>query len=847
MTNATPQRITWGDLTNSKYVEMWGQRVPVAPHDQGVPRLSTGADIERAAQQGLTKLKFSTHDGGLSHRTGIQPWGSALSEYTMNQGIQTRLSGLAILPYRLTTQTLTGDISSAVAGNIRAHVFNTALGASGLRWGVAVGNHIYLDTSTTNPELAELSSTAFTNICTAIEEQMVANNTRYAAFAYNGTTQDIRGFSSVSGLAYNSGWTTLVNLSNDDWVNAMRYIPTLGPGCAVYVGRLAGNDGVFYTLGTDSLPMSLKTVVLAATKDQIGNLSSQSSGSLSMGLADEAASPLSRWGTNVNSSSPTTLEYGYKWAYLTSLPSIPAIAYIVGLQIAIAYSENGSGDASLAHDGARISTGGGLGPAFGSGNRTSSGTENIGSSSNPLGTAMRGSDARSFSLRIGGATVNHTSGAAVNWNITSASVTMHYRMPGQTLAFPTGGWQTSPSPAFPHRICMIAPESSDTSGIITPRKAWFLDFEWDPSGERPVFTPSTPETNMRYIHAGCPYQGGYVFTGGDVAGPGRFVRHVDGSGQVRNFRLPRWNGKEWLCNSLLARGSWLVADMVATDYSDRQWWLFNNGKWFPDTLWQSLSDTAIAAQPIPFAESALGLQQQQAYSIFPASTSTAAVRQFLPEDLDADPRLFNTSEVKSMAYTANTTEDTPLLLRGLEMDFGPEEANKALVAADFQGRLVSDDETVRSRIDITGDQSFATPAVTKEFESAFEHYDVPGYGVSYQTMIHELGLMHEPGTAKTPNGAGILYTSVQQWPTLNRIDIELDENRVLPRIHQFMDEIRELAVEKAPQPLRIGDKVYNTVFEGLVYGMKAPAYGQSVPNANVVNLIARFREVPGSE
>lgn len=870
------EQITWGDVTNTKHVLLWGSRVPVTPHEQGLPRIGTGSEIERAAQQGLTKLKLASFEGGLSHRTGIQPWGSALTEYVMNQGIQTRVPGLAALPYRLITQaSLTGDISSAVASNLRVHAFNTALGASGLRFGFALGNRVYLDTSTTNPALAELSSTAFTDLCTAIEEQMVANNVRYAAFAYNGQTQDIRGFSSVSGLAYNSGWTTLVNLSNDDWVNAMRYMQTLGPGCAVYVGRLAGSDGVFYTLGTDSLPMSLKPCVLAASKDAEGSIPTVTTGAINFTAAGTDGFPSAaegglegRWngvsgilaqgGGEADAEaipselSTTTGVTGYILASApnaASIADIPQNAFIKGVVFRVRARRENSNPSTGVFETAALLLGGSQGINHGAtiSLSTSYTNHDFGGTADTHGFSLRGADLP----RLGAIARFAWSDTGPDYrfvvdHIALTSIT--YRVPGTTLAFPTGGWQIAPSPAYPHRIAMVAPESNDTTGILVPRKLWFLDFEWDVDGNRPVFTPSAPETNMRYIHHGCPFQGGYAVTGGDVAGPGRFVRHVDGSGQLRNFRVPRWNGKEWLCNSLHARGSWLIGDMVAADNSDRQWWLFNNGRWYPDTLWQSLSDTPIAAQPIPFAESALGLQQQQIYSVFPASTSTAAVRQFLPEDLDADPRLFNTSEVKSMAYTANTTEDSPLLLRGHEMDFGPEEANKALIEAEFQGRTISDDETVRVRVDITGDASFALPAFGHTFEDAFERHPVPDYGLAYRTFAYELGLMHEAGTAKTPNGTGTLFTTTQQWPTLHTIAIEIDEEAIGPTgVLKLLRDITTLQAERLTQPLTIGDKTYNAVYEGPTYALKTPPRGQTAPNSHVMALVLKFREVSGGD
>jgi len=533
-------------------VRFRGKRVPVSALEQGLPRIGAGAEIERSAQVGLTKVKFSSFDGGLARRTGIVPWGSALNEFTMNQGIQTRLPGLAILPYRLVGQPTLDDTdhSLTVGLNIRGHPGNTSLGTTGLRHVYFVKNLGFTDTSLTNPAMVELASTPFTDIATAIEPNAVFNNVPYFAVAYNGATQDIRGFTDVTTLAYNTGWTTLVALSAGDYVNAMRYMPTLGPGCMVYVGMIGGTNQVWYTLGTDAEPATAKASVLAATKDILGSLAVVSTGALALTEEEDGSNGGVSWGTD---NAPQT--YNYLWGSDPATDAVPLSAYIEGLTWTAAFTENGTAGINYTAKTFVNGSAAGIGTAK---SRFSSGTDTFGSSTNRLGTNLRGSDLRGIALRIE-ADLTNSAGAGNDFEYGAQTLNVTYRMPGTSLAFPNGGWQAAPSAAFPNRIAMVAPERTDKTTINVPRKLWFIDFEWDTSGARPVFTPSVPATNMAYIHHAVPYQGGYAITGGSVAGPGKFVRHIDGNSQLRNLFVPNWNGKEWRCNHLEVSGSYLIA------------------------------------------------------------------------------------------------------------------------------------------------------------------------------------------------------------------------------------------------------------------------------------------------
>jgi hypothetical protein len=229
------------------------------------------------------------------------------------------------------------------------------------------------------------------------------------------------------------------------------------------------------------------------------------------------------------------------------------------------------------------------------------------------------------------------------------------------------------------------------------------------------------------------------------------------------------------------------------------------------------------------------------------------VRQFLPEDLSADPRLTDTTQVKSMGF-ATTTEDTGLYLIGTEKDWGPEEANKTIVTADFQGRGISASSTVKSDLSIDGGSTYNS-SLSKEFTSAFQHFDVLASGVAYETIKEKLTLKHTATSANTPNGAGVLWTSVQQWPSQDIIEFEVDEDSVEPDIHAMRSSLYALQDSKNVQPLTYADLTIPTVLEGVYFAPKVPPRGQTVAVTDLISekgvpadkvLRIRFRKVPGT-
>ena len=134
---------------------------------------------------------------------------------------------------------------------------------------------------------------------------------------------------------------------------------------------------------------------------------------------------------------------------------------------------------------------------------------------------------------------------------------------------------------------------------------------------------------------------------------------------------------------------------------------------------------------------------------------------------------------------------------------------------------------------------------------------MPSSGVAFNTIKHRLGLKHTAANAATPNGTGIIWTSVQQWDTRNRIDVELDVADIKPDLFSKLDEFTTLQNTKNVQPLVIGSESWNAVFEGVYLTLKAPPRNQAPALEQLRDLgkqgqpidmgvIARFREVPGT-
>ena len=193
------------------------------------------------------------------------------------------------------------------------------------------------------------------------------------------------------------------------------------------------------------------------------------------------------------------------------------------------------------------------------------------------------------------------------------------------------------------------------------------------------------------------------------------------------------------------------------------------------------------------------------------------------------------------------------------MDFGPEESQKTMVEGTYQGRLVSSTSTVTSELSTDGGSSYLA-TLTKEFTSFNQVFQVLSSGVTFDTIKHRLGLKHTAAAAGTPNGTGVMWTSVQQWDSRYgyRIAVELDISSIDPDLYSKMDEFDTLQLVKNVQALTIGSKQWNAVYEGMyIDNMKVPPRGQAPTSEQLRDydkkgglvekpVQAWFRVVPGT-
>ncbi|MPZ71165.1 MAG: hypothetical protein GEU71_16810 [Actinobacteria bacterium] len=181
----------------------------------------------------------------------------------------------------------------------------------------------------------------------------------------------------------------------------------------------------------------------------------------------------------------------------------------------------------------------------------------------------------------------------------------------------------------------------------------------------------------------------------------------------------------------------------------------------------------------------------------------------MPEDLSSDPRIENTSQVKSMAFDTGV-EDTPLFLEGVRLAVGAEELNKSVNVIEFLGTEVSADlsdfGTVTASLSIDGGVTFP-PGLSNEFDTHLEEFDVASAGTAYKSLLVRLSLSHQSGTAKTPNGLPVQVTATHQWPRLRSFLFYVTRQQDL-ELHSdllgFLDTAKTLIDGKVTQPLSFG-------------------------------------------
>ena len=858
-----PESVTWGYLTSAAAnVRFAGRRVLMPTLQQQEPRLGQGEETDRLSRVGLTAIRWSGADGGIRRAGGIGSWKQQLNVIGYNEGIQTRLPGLGILPCALTNQAsfIAADFSGAVAANQRLHSANTALGSSGPLWVGAIGARIIRATSLTDAALTvPATSDAVTDLVLSMAE-LVANNTAYLAISTDGVADDTKG--TVDPTAATVAWVELVTHAHaDDGFWGMVYLPGVGEGWTILAGRHNNVAGIYAFPKDAALPLTTSTltpVVYTATKDIEGNIAtvttaqtSPTAGSTDVGSGTNGvtvpAAGDRRWTSPANILSSdnayATTGGGTNWeddgvsdnliAHGYDFSAVPRAAVISGIAIPIEAKEAAAGNNMGFHT-VELLVGGSK-----VGNNMADGTEltatdavyTFGGSTSRFGAGkLTGADIQyALGVRIAVGIVGATTGTSCTVSIDHVPITLTYRMPGTLATLNEGGFTQGKPPFSDTEFAYCEPyPSGEQTTVLKPRRLILCTVAHDASGDRPTIAVTPLNTGLSHIHHYAHYQGGYAFTGADSVGMGTHVKFLSqaGAGSLINFNLPtEWGGNKVRCNALFPRGEWLLGEMVFLNSSDvvvdRQWWFYRDGKWFADTLVQSKSNTAIALQPLAWAEAALNLNSKRIYSLYPVSTTAlAAARTYIAEDLGADPRLTpeSVSEVKSMGFTGGT-EDTALRLTMAEIEAGPPEANMALLEINAHMRQISA-ATGAAYGSVTfdgvtdGDSAFASPEITREFTAAFEQYDALSAGVSYRTLLTRFGLKHDAGSAETPNAFPILGYTVQQWEHLDVYEFYVEPDSMKPNPVDFLADLYTLANTKPVQPLRFGNVNVPAVFLG---------------------------------
>src|SRR3990167_860365 len=256
----------WGDSTPIKipYTRAVSSFFPNVPSG-----IRTGTEADRSALEGLIKAEIATLSGGLLTSPRIHPWQTNLDKVYYSAGVQHHVTGVACHAYVLTSQpTLQAvDASGYRAANKRAHAFQTNLGQSKMRFGVAVGPYIFRTNSDLLHDLVLPTGGTLTDNIMAVAEG-VWNSVRYMGFGTDGQTNDIVGFTEIDVADLGDVDAELVTLGAGDVCNGMANLDHLGSGFMLYYGRLnTGSDGLFYSKHADAIPITtLKRVSKTATR-----------------------------------------------------------------------------------------------------------------------------------------------------------------------------------------------------------------------------------------------------------------------------------------------------------------------------------------------------------------------------------------------------------------------------------------------------------------------------------------------------------------------------------------------------------------------------------------------------
>lgn len=417
------------------------------------------------------------------------------------------------------------------------------------------------------------------------------------------------------------------------------------------------------------------------------------------------------------------------------------------------------------------------------------------------------------------------------------------------MAIPVGGFSLGKDPAVANSLVIIAPQRDEMTTILVPREAWRLVFGFDPDRNGPVVTSITKlNTGLPYVGGGQYFQGGAAFFGGSNHTLWNQVKHIGSDGVTRELGFPTSHGGNPLTiTSMWAQGAFLMVDTAETDGSEAQRFVYFNAKWFPGWVLQSKGN-AIATEPILWAESTVGLQQNVAYRPFPVSTTALAVaREFVPPDLSDDPHRANTTQVK---------HNGPLYTQLVELDVGPEEANKAILALISQSRRIDNNTSygsLRVLIDTGGDTAISAAEIDQTFDAVAETFTDRNIttslnpGIAYDTQIIRLILDHEAGSTETPNGLPLLELLAMQWSHLETFKVVLDKNQSHPSPKSLVTALKATADGKVVQRFNGGGYDVPAVLEGADFKYKWMGIGRMLPGwSGVERAELIFRRVAGA-
>lgn len=832
--------------TNAELCEYGGISIPYLliaqrTHPQNANAIRQGPEGQRADQQGSIKFKIGDFSGGLFKRVG--DWTRDGNRYAYNEGLMTHIPGGLYLPYVLTTQTsITSDvdISGYRAANLRVRAVNTALGTTALRYYLAFGTKLYYDTSASDPTIL-LAHTLTDNITAmAVSKQ---NNVTYLILGTDGSTNDVSGIADPAD-APTSLTTLIAYTAGTDWTGAIGSFATVGDGFTLYYMKYNGTTGLWYVPFDGAVPFTPLAVVNSPTRI-VANASNTSVTTAahtagSVFTTDGTTGLDQTWSTGPTATNLGTSDDSRAVFFMTNVATSVPVVYLTGFGFNIPTGSSIQGivvsaecsidnvtsfDADFADAGAALGGGAELMLA-GVPNtvyRKTNGTNftasdvalTFGGSADKWIPALTVDDVNDegFGVKLLMA-VNSSTANDRNARIDHVTITITYIPPGAQVTLPIGGWSPGPLPSNPTRWPLVLPTVDEEATVLTPRELWYMDVSHAVDGDWPVATLSKVNTGLSHVEAAVPHLGGLAVAGDTSSGIGKQVKLIDSSGNVRDLGFLSQDGYPSAVGvvNLFSAGRVLIAEVALESAADTQWWYYFDGTWHSSTPLQSKS-AAIAALPLAWAETAININQQYRYRIFPNSTDTAVAREFQPRNIFEDPLVNNTAIVK---------QNGPLFLRTPELNVaGPEEANKAIVRMDYLGRLVDDDTSygsTRVELDTGGDTTVASAEVDNTFNTAFESYNVPSSGVAFRTIIAKVTLDNQATSTETPNGVPLLFTCAVEWPHLSVWDVFLDVDELMGRydhITNFYDELVALANTKVTQRFRWGTVDVPAVFSGM--------------------------------